>query len=92
MGGNENAKKAMAIEADDGYPFPLDMDGVYCRVMRNGEWYDRCFSDLTEEEQEMFLDRLDTAAQKRLCRHLAACLRTCSEGKDKGDTGDVSAI
>lgn len=89
----ENTKKtAQEKAAEEGCPVPLNLDGVYCREERNGKWFDRCFSDLTEEEQEKFLDRLDTAAQRRLCRLLAACLRTCSEEKEKGDTGDVSAV
>lgn len=71
------------------YPEVLDLDGVYRRVQRNGKWESVCFSDLTEAEQDEFLLSLDTAATQRLCRLLAAALRTCATGAKEGNTGDV---
>lgn len=34
------------------YPTIRDMDGVYFRVKRNGEYHAICWSDLTDEERE----------------------------------------
>ena len=35
-----------------------DLDGFYLRVNRDGKWCNLCFTDLTEEEQSKWLDRL----------------------------------
>lgn len=34
------------------YPVPRKLDGVYTRIIRDGKPVNRCFSDLTSEEQE----------------------------------------
>ena len=36
------------------YPKQRELDGVYTRVERNGHWYSVCFSDLTDEEQDVY--------------------------------------
>lgn len=41
------------------YPVPRELDGVYSRVIRDGKPVNRCFSDLTSEEQERFMQNLD---------------------------------
>lgn len=38
------------------YPVKRDLDGVYFRVERDGEWQSLCFTDMTEEERGRVLD------------------------------------
>lgn len=57
------------------YPVERNLDGAYYRVDRNGQGKSICFSDLSTREQEHVLDNYDLAATKRLCLHLAECLR-----------------
>lgn len=63
-------------EEASNYPTVLELDGVYYRVNRNGKWENRCFSDLTEAEQEKFMSTLSQAGLKRICRVLSESLRT----------------
>lgn len=58
------------------YPTVLELDGVYYRVNRNGEAVNRCFSDLTEAEQEAFLSTVSVDGLKRLCKVLSESLRS----------------
>ena len=66
----------------DKYPLERHLDGVYHRVERGGKFVSRCFSDLTGDEQTEYLHRLDNEALKRLCRLLAANLRTVGDRFD----------
>ena len=34
------------------YPTKRDLDGVYFRVERDGEWEPICYTDMTEQERE----------------------------------------
>ena len=34
----------------------FNLDGVYFRVKRNGKWDNICFSDLTEDEQDVAIE------------------------------------
>lgn len=63
-------------EEANNYPTELELDGVYYRVNRDGKWVNRCFSDLTEAEQEAFMNSLPGDGLKRLCRVLSDSLRT----------------
>lgn len=45
------------------YPKQRELDGVYTRVERNGHWYGVCFSDLTDEEQDVY-DKIQTICKK----------------------------
>ena len=47
------------LPANNKCPIPRELDGVYCRVIRDGKSVNRCFTDLTAEEQERFLESLD---------------------------------
>ena len=67
VGHNDNEQKL--------YPSVLELDGTYVRGNRDGNWLNRCFSDLNEDEQSNFLATLNTDGLKRLCLHLADCLR-----------------
>lgn len=58
-----------------GYPIQRDMDGVYARVMRDNKAVNRCFTDLTAEEQERFMQNLDKNGMVNLCKHLTEVLR-----------------
>jgi len=60
----------MALE----YPRKRDLDPVYVRVVRYEKHVDRCFSDLTIEEQKNFLNSLEKNGLKRLCLVLAESL------------------
>lgn len=57
------------------YPTERNLDGAYYRVERNGQGKSICFSDLNPSERERALENYDLAAIKRLCLHLAECLR-----------------
>lgn len=64
------------------YPKPRNLDGVYVRVQRDGRYVNRCFSDLTAEEQERFMSKYDTEGLKRLCLVMTGCLRTIGDRLD----------
>ena len=59
----------------DNIPVVRDLDGIYNRVRRGDRYVDRCFTDLTEEEQHTFLDQLSTEGLKRMALQLAQTLR-----------------
>ena len=65
------------------YPKKRDLDGVYFRVQRDGEWTNRCFTDLTKAEQERFTENRPTTWLLGLVEHLADCIR------DIGDQFDI---
>ena len=64
------------------YPKVRDLDGVYNRVIRNGQGRSLCFTDLTREEQEQFLMKLNRTGMKRMCLHMAETLRNIGDQLD----------
>ena len=60
-----------------------NLDGVYFRVKRNGEWQNICFSDLTEDEMNKVMENRGEEWLKQMCRILAKSL------KDLGDQFDI---
>lgn len=56
-------------------PVARNLDPVYVRVLRDGKHVDRCFSDLTVEEQQYFINSLEKNGVKRLAMVLAEALR-----------------
>lgn len=50
------------------YPKQRELDGIYIRVEHNGHWCSVCFSDLTDEEQDKYMETLDEASLKLLCK------------------------
>ena len=64
------------------YPVPRNLDGVYVRVERYGKSVNRCFSDLTTEEQERFMSKFDTEGLKRLCLLMTERLRDIGDQLD----------
>ena len=61
------------------YPKERNLDGVYYRVKRDGKWCNRCYTDLTEAEQNEFMSRLDEEGLKRLCSFLSNTLRNMAD-------------
>ena len=45
-------------------PTVRNLDGVYYRVVRDGNHVSRCFSDLSESEQDMIMEKYDA---EQLC-------------------------
>lgn len=60
-----------------------ELDGIYFRVQRDGEWQTICFSDLTAEEQEKVCEGRSAEWLKSLAYHLADTL------KEIGDQFDI---
>lgn len=62
-------------------PIPRELDGIYYRVERDGKWCNRCFTDLTTDEQEEMIKKYDVEGLKRMVMLL----------RDIGDTFDIIA-
>ena len=67
------------------YPIERDIDGIYYRVERDGKWCNRCFTDLTTDEQAEMIKEYDTEGLKRMIMLLAKILR------DVGDKFNIIA-
>lgn len=65
------------------YPMQYGMDRIFIRVSRDGKYMDVCFSDLSKDEQNAFLDTLTVSGLKRMCLELARSLRAFPEYADK---------
>lgn len=65
---------------------PRGLDGFYLRVKRGERYVNRCFSDLTEEEQDKWLAKLSDEGLRRMCKGLAATLRRL------GDEFGITAV
>ena len=66
-------------------PIPRELDGIYYRVERDGKWCNRCYTDLTTDEQEEMIKKYDAEGLKRMVMLLAKILR------DIGDTFNIVA-
>ena len=66
-------------------PIPRELDGIYYRVERDGKWCNRCFTDLTTDEQEEMIKKYVAEGLKRMVMLLAKILR------DIGDTFNIVA-
>ena len=51
-------------------PIFRNLDGVYYCVVRDGIHVNRCFSDLSEAEQDVTMAGYNTEQLRRLCRYL----------------------
>ena len=60
-----------------------NLDGVYFRIERDGEWQNICFSDLTDEEMDKVMETRSEKWLKQMCKILANSL------KDVGDEFDI---
>ena len=63
-------------------PIFRNLDGVYYRVVRDGKHVNRCFSDLSEAEQDAVMAEYSTNQLRRLCRHLSMSLRQIGDALD----------
>ena len=63
-------------------PIFRNLDGVYYRVIRDGIHVNRCFSDLSESEQDMIMEKYDAEQLRRLCRCLCISLRQIGDALD----------
>lgn len=61
------------------YPKEFELDGIYIRVNRDGKYCNRCFTDLTKDEQKAYLGDLNERALERMCLTLADELRGFGE-------------
>lgn len=52
-----------------------DIDGVYFRIERDGEFQNLCFSDLTTEERRKVMEGRSNEWLKSLCEYLGSLIR-----------------
>lgn len=65
------------------------LSGIWLRFKRpDGIFENRCFEDLPEENQEKFMDSLDTTQLKQLCKHLAIIINRIAEATDISNESD----
>jgi len=69
---------------ESSYPVVRNLDGVFVRAIRDGKPCNRCFTDLTVKEQQLFLDGLDEQGLQRTCLIMSKTLRML------GDCFDIS--
>lgn len=63
-------------------PTVRNLYGVYYHVVRDGNHVNRCFSDLSESEQDVIMEKYDAAQLRRLCRCLCISLRQIRDALD----------
>lgn len=63
-----------------------NLDGVYFRTNRNGEWVNVCFSDLENWERDLVTESFTVESWKRLAYHLGDVL------KEVGDEFNVVRV
>lgn len=63
-------------------PTVRNLDGVYYRVVRDGKYVSRCFSDLSEVEQDVIMAKYNAEQLRRLCRCLCISLRQIGDTLD----------
>ena len=63
-------------------PIFRNLDGVYYRVIRDGIHANRCFSDLSEAEQDEIVAEYNAEQLRRLCRYLSMSLRQIGDALD----------
>lgn len=59
-----------------------NLDGIYFRVKRDGEFKNICFSDLTEEEIELKFNNQPAEWWKRVALHLKERINAIGEEFD----------
>lgn len=60
-------------------PEPRGLDRIYSEVTRDGLIVERCFSDLSCEEQKKYLDALSSEELKNVCLELSNTIRLIAE-------------
>ncbi|MBQ8918766.1 MAG: hypothetical protein IJ056_01470 [Acidaminococcaceae bacterium] len=61
---------------------PRGLDGFFLRVKRGDRYVNRCFTDLTEEEQRNWLDRLSAEGLRRMTGELLNCVQKMKDMQD----------
>lgn len=61
---------------------PRGLDGFFLRVKRGDRYVNRCFSDLTEEEQKKWLARLSEEGLRSMCMELGKTIRNIGDQFD----------
>lgn len=56
-----------------------DLDEIYYRVKRNGEWKNICFTDLTMKEIEKLTSEYGAKQWERIALHLRDTIRDIGE-------------
>ncbi|MBR3596866.1 MAG: hypothetical protein IKL47_07830 [Clostridia bacterium] len=69
----------MDIKDESQIPEPRGLDRLYSEVERNGKTVERCFSDLSREEQKKYLDVLNNEVLKNVCYELSNTIRIIAE-------------
>ena len=59
-----------------------NLDGFYLRVERHGQWMNRCFTDLTDQEQYDWLKKLTMDGKRRIVDGLLESLNKILEIPD----------
>ena len=59
-----------------------NLDGFYLRVERHGKWVNRCFTDLTDQEQYDWLKKLTMDGKRRIIDGLLESLNKILEIPD----------
>lgn len=68
--------------SDYKYPVKRDLDGVYFRVERGGQWVNLCFTDLTEEERERVTEGRPEPWLREMALIMARTLREVGDQLD----------
>ena len=66
-------------EQNNNIPEPRGLDNVYVVVERDGKECERCFTDLSADEQNSYLESLDAEGLKDVCLRLAKITRSLAE-------------
>lgn len=65
-----------------GYPVERNLDGVFFRLERDGEWVNVCFSDMTPEERWRAMEGRGTDWLRTLAEAMAYALRRVGDELD----------
>ena len=68
--------------SDNNYPIIRNLDDIYVRADRNMKRCNLSFSDLTSDEQDQFLNRIELEGLRRMCKLLASELRAIGNNFD----------
>jgi len=64
------------------YPLERNLDGIYYRLDREGKAHNKCFTDLTMEEQNNILEGYEKDQLIRMCQLLAGTIRQIGDQLD----------
>lgn len=65
-----------------GYPVERNLDGVFFRLERDGEWVNVCFSDMTPEERRRAMEGRGADWLRTLAEAMAYALRRVGDELD----------